>query len=142
MRIKILSSAVDDLHAGRLFYELQGEGLGEFFFDSLFSDIDALALYAGIPRKFSAITGFCRNASLLPSTTRSMRTLLSSGESLISGAIRTESEEHSSGGEPAPERYGVPPSVRRAVPVALLGWRSRNKGSNKKPGTVPGSRPA
>ena len=48
MRIKILSSAVDDLHAGRLFYELQGEGLGEFFFDSLFSDIDALALYAGI----------------------------------------------------------------------------------------------
>lgn len=51
MRIKILSSAVDDLHAGRLFYELQGEGLGEFFFDSLFSDIDALALYAGIHPK-------------------------------------------------------------------------------------------
>ncbi len=51
MRIKILSSAVDDLHAGRLFYELQGEGLGEYFFDSLFSDIDALALYAGIHPK-------------------------------------------------------------------------------------------
>jgi len=51
MRIKILSSAVDDLHAGCLFYELQGEGLGEFFFDSLFSDIDALALYAGIHPK-------------------------------------------------------------------------------------------
>jgi plasmid stabilization system protein ParE len=51
MRIKILSSAVDDLHAGRLFYETQGEGLGDFFFDSLFSDIDALVLYAGIHPK-------------------------------------------------------------------------------------------
>ncbi len=48
MRIKILSSAVDDLHAGRLFYEKQGEGLGECFFDSLFSDIDSLPLSAGI----------------------------------------------------------------------------------------------
>lgn len=48
MRIKILSSDVDDLHAGRLFYERQGEGLGDYFFDSLFSDIDSLLLYAGI----------------------------------------------------------------------------------------------
>ena len=51
MRIKILSSAVDDLEAGRLFYEKQGEGVGDYFFDSLFSDIDSLALYAGIHRK-------------------------------------------------------------------------------------------
>jgi plasmid stabilization system protein ParE len=51
MRIKILSSAVDDLHAGRLFYEKQGEGQGEYFFDSLFSDIDSLLLYAGIHQK-------------------------------------------------------------------------------------------
>ncbi len=48
MRIKILSSAVEDLHLGRVFYEDQGEGLGEYFFDSLFSDIDSLVLYAGI----------------------------------------------------------------------------------------------
>jgi plasmid stabilization system protein ParE len=48
MRVRILSSAVDDLHAGRLFYERQGEGLGEYFFDSLFSDVDSLVLYAGI----------------------------------------------------------------------------------------------
>lgn len=48
MRVKVLSSAVDDLHAGRLFYENQGEGVGTYFFDSLFSDIDSLALYAGI----------------------------------------------------------------------------------------------
>lgn len=51
MRIKILSSAVDDLHAGRLFYDKQGAGLGEYFFDSLFSDIDSLQLYAGIHQK-------------------------------------------------------------------------------------------
>ena len=51
MRIKILFSAVDDMHAGRLFYEKQGKGLGEYFFDSLFSDIDSLALYAGIHSK-------------------------------------------------------------------------------------------
>src|SRR3989339_1203500 len=48
MKIEILSSAVSDLIEGRQFYEEQGEGLGEYFFDSLFSDIDSLALYAGI----------------------------------------------------------------------------------------------
>jgi hypothetical protein len=51
MRIKILSSAVEDLYRGRLFYEKQGEGLGEYFFNSLFSDIDSLQLYAGIHQK-------------------------------------------------------------------------------------------
>jgi hypothetical protein len=39
---------ITDLSEGRLFYEKQGEGLGEYFFDSLFSDIDSLTLYAGI----------------------------------------------------------------------------------------------
>ncbi|MDR4493260.1 MAG: type II toxin-antitoxin system RelE/ParE family toxin [Nitrospirales bacterium] len=48
MKIKILSSALDDLHKGRLFYERQGEGVGEYFFDTVFADIDSLALYAGI----------------------------------------------------------------------------------------------
>lgn len=52
MKIKILSSALDDLSEGRSFYEKQGEGLGEYFFDSLFSDIDSLMLYGGIHHKF------------------------------------------------------------------------------------------
>ena len=52
MKIKLLSSALDDLTNGRLFYEKQGEGVGEYFFDSLFSDIDSLSLYAGIHPKF------------------------------------------------------------------------------------------
>jgi len=51
MKIKLLSSAVEDLYRGRLFYEKQGEGLGEYFFDSLFSDIDSLTLYGGIHPK-------------------------------------------------------------------------------------------
>ena len=51
MKIKVLSSAIEDLYEGRFFYEKQGEGLGEFFFDSLFSDIDSLILYGGIHPK-------------------------------------------------------------------------------------------
>ena len=53
MKIKLLSSAKNDLAIGRSFYEKQGEGLGEYFFDSLFSDIDSLILYGGIHPKFS-----------------------------------------------------------------------------------------
>ncbi len=40
MRIKILSSALEDLYEARLFYERQGVGGEDYFFDSLFSDID------------------------------------------------------------------------------------------------------
>lgn len=53
MTIKILESAVDDLERGREFYTRHGPGVGEYFLDSLFSDIDSLLLYAGIhPRSF------------------------------------------------------------------------------------------
>jgi len=52
MKIEILSSAMEDLFEGRLFYEKQGAGLGEYFFDSLFSDIDSLTLYGGIHPEF------------------------------------------------------------------------------------------
>ena len=51
MKIKILISAVKDLEEGRIFYEKQGEGLGDYFFDALFSDIDSLLLFGGIHRK-------------------------------------------------------------------------------------------
>ena len=42
MKLRILTSAVNDLAAGREFYERQGEGVGAYFFDSLFSEIDSL----------------------------------------------------------------------------------------------------
>jgi plasmid stabilization system protein ParE len=51
MRLEILPSALNDLRAGRQFYEDRQETLGEYFLDSLFSDIDSLVLYAGIHRK-------------------------------------------------------------------------------------------
>lgn len=57
MKIRILSSAFTDLARGRDFYEQQGAGLGAYFLDSLFSDIDSLMLYAGIHRK---VSGFHR----------------------------------------------------------------------------------
>lgn len=52
MKLRILQSAIDDLDRGRLFYDRQGEGLGTYFLDSLFGEIDSLILYAGIHRKF------------------------------------------------------------------------------------------
>ena len=51
MTIKILESAVDDLERGRKFYARHGPGVGEYFLDSLFSDIDSLLLYCGIHQK-------------------------------------------------------------------------------------------
>ena len=57
MKVKILGSAIEDLYAGRAFYEKQGEGLGAYFLDTLFSDIDSLILHAGI---HSRVSGFHR----------------------------------------------------------------------------------
>jgi plasmid stabilization system protein ParE len=52
MKIEILSIAMSDIQFGQQFYERQQEGLGAYFLDSLFSDIDALLLYAGIHQQF------------------------------------------------------------------------------------------
>jgi hypothetical protein len=60
MRIEILSEAEDDLVAGAKFYERKRAGLGEYFLNSLYSDIDSLLLYAGIHR---LIFGFHRALS-------------------------------------------------------------------------------
>jgi len=48
MKIKISETASQDLIDGFHFYERQSEGLGIYFLDSLFSDIESLKLYAGI----------------------------------------------------------------------------------------------
>ncbi len=48
MKIEILDAAEQDLFAGYNFYESQSSGLGSYFLDSLFSDIDSLLLFAGI----------------------------------------------------------------------------------------------
>ena len=51
MRVRILPSAQADLSEGFAFYEKQQQGLGAYFLDSLFADIDSLALYGGIHRR-------------------------------------------------------------------------------------------
>ena len=43
MTLRILRSAIEDLAEGRIFYDLQQIGIGDMFFDSLFSDIYSLA---------------------------------------------------------------------------------------------------
>lgn len=52
MKLRILPSAVRDLHRGREFYARQSDSLGDYFLDSLFSDIDSLELYAGVHAQF------------------------------------------------------------------------------------------
>src|ERR1700737_391307 len=60
MRIEILSEVEDDLVAGAKFYERRRAGLGEYFLNSLYSDIDSLLVYAGIHR---IVFGFHRALS-------------------------------------------------------------------------------
>ena len=50
MRIKIPSVAENDLEEGYRFYESQSDGLGTYFLDTLYSDIDSLAYFAGMHR--------------------------------------------------------------------------------------------
>jgi hypothetical protein len=48
MQVQILDEAEQDLLEGAQFYEKQIAGLGHYFLDSLFSDIDSLQIYGGI----------------------------------------------------------------------------------------------
>ncbi len=58
MKLRILPSALADLADGRRFYSRQDQAAGEYFFDSLFADIDSLLLDAGVHRK---IFGYYRH---------------------------------------------------------------------------------
>jgi hypothetical protein len=50
-RIQILSDAKNDLEEGRQFYDKYGKNVGDYFWDSLLSDIESLVIFAGIHRK-------------------------------------------------------------------------------------------
>jgi len=50
MRIRILNEAEKDLEEGYRFYESKSPGLGSYFLDSLYSDIDSLLYFANIHR--------------------------------------------------------------------------------------------
>lgn len=51
MNIRILPSATRDLNDGFEFYERQESGVGDYFVDSISSDISSLRLYAGFHRR-------------------------------------------------------------------------------------------
>ena len=51
--IRILESARADLVDGFHFYERQAAGIGRYFLDSLYSDIESLQISAGVhPKRF------------------------------------------------------------------------------------------
>lgn len=52
MKIEILTQAKEDLFDGYRFYERQEPGIGDYFLDSLSSDIDSLLLHHGYHRQF------------------------------------------------------------------------------------------
>jgi len=55
--VQILDLAEADLLAGFAFYERQSHGVGSYFLESLYSDIESLRLFAGIHRM---VLGFHR----------------------------------------------------------------------------------
>ncbi|MBC8182608.1 type II toxin-antitoxin system RelE/ParE family toxin [candidate division KSB1 bacterium] len=48
MRIEIIDAAERDIEDGYNFYERQSPGLGFYFLDSIYSDIDSLIYFGGI----------------------------------------------------------------------------------------------
>ena len=48
MKVRVLRPAFTDLAAGRRFYDHREAGVGDYFYDSLFAEIDSLARFAGI----------------------------------------------------------------------------------------------
>lgn len=57
MQIRILKQAQTDLELGRTFYNQQQQGVGDYFWSALLSDIESLTLYAGVHIK---VNGFFR----------------------------------------------------------------------------------
>jgi hypothetical protein len=48
MTVVILEDAAEDLESGAHFYESCATGVGDYFLDSLLSDLDSLVLFAGV----------------------------------------------------------------------------------------------
>ncbi len=48
MQVRILNTAEWDLENGYRSYERQSPGLGSYFLDSLYSDIDSLSYFGGL----------------------------------------------------------------------------------------------
>ncbi|SHE33091.1 hypothetical protein SAMN02745206_00130 [Desulfacinum infernum DSM 9756] len=49
--VVVLKEVANDLNDGKAFYDRREPGVGDYFWDSLLSDIESLVLYAGIHPK-------------------------------------------------------------------------------------------
>lgn len=49
--VLLLEEAINDLEDGRFFYDKHEFGVGDYFWDSLLSDMESLIIYAGIHSK-------------------------------------------------------------------------------------------
>ena len=49
--IIVLEQAGEDLIEGKKFYNINEEGIGDYFFDCIISDIESIYLYAGVHSK-------------------------------------------------------------------------------------------
>jgi len=49
--VVVSKEAVEDLEEGRIFYERRQPGIGDYFWDSLLSDMESLAIFAGVHAK-------------------------------------------------------------------------------------------
>ena len=58
MKLEILDAAEQDLINGFNFYEIQSPGLGQYFLDSIYADIESLLIYRGIHQCALPITGY------------------------------------------------------------------------------------
>jgi hypothetical protein len=48
MMVVVLDDAAEDIESGKRFYESCEAGVGDYFAESILSDLDSLVLYAGI----------------------------------------------------------------------------------------------
>ena len=53
--IVVLKEVANDLNAGRDFYALNGASVGDYFWDSMISDIESLVIYAGVHERIRGL---------------------------------------------------------------------------------------
>jgi hypothetical protein len=68
-KIVVLEEAAEDIERGREFYDLQEVGVGDYFEDTILSDIESLGLFHGIHADILDSIAFFLNNSPLESTT-------------------------------------------------------------------------
>ena len=74
MNVVILEDAAEDLESGAQFYESCATGVGDYFLDSILSDLDSLVLLPVLIQSTLDSIGCCRSDFLSVSTMRWKKT--------------------------------------------------------------------